>query len=67
ALTNSLDFTIGYTAMSLPNVAQAASQIDPQLGSNLSDPLVGELRPSFVLTETNYWLSGFSYGLQYRY
>lgn len=67
ALTNSLDFTIGYTAMSLPKVAQAASQIDPQLGSNLSDPLTGELRPSFVLTETNYWLSGFSYGLQYRY
>jgi hypothetical protein len=67
ALTNNLDITLGYTAMSLPKVAQAASQIDPQLGSNLSDPLVGEMRPNFVLTETNYWLSGFSYGLQYRY
>lgn len=67
ALTSHLDLTIGFTAMSLPKVAQAASQLDPQLGTNLSDPLVGELRPSFVLTETNYWLSGFSYGLQYRY
>lgn len=67
ALTNNLDITIGYTAMSLPKVAQAASQIDPQLGSNLSAPLAGELRPSFALTETNYWLSGFSYGIQYRY
>ena len=67
ALTNNLDITLGYTAIGLPNVAQAAAQIDPQLGSNLSDPLAGELRPSFVLTESNYWLSGFSYGLQYRY
>jgi hypothetical protein len=67
ALTHHLDITLGYTAISLPNVAQAASQIDPQLGSNLSDPLTGQLRPNFVLTETNYWLSGFSYGLQYRY
>jgi hypothetical protein len=53
--------------MMLPKVAQAASQVDRDLASNLSNPLSGALRPSFVLDESNYWLSGLNFGAQWRY
>ena len=67
SLTKNIDLTLGYTAMMLPKVAQAASQVDVDLASNLSNPLSGALRPSFVLNETNYWLSGLNFGAQWRY
>jgi hypothetical protein len=67
SLTKNIDLTLGYTAMMLPKVAQAASQVDRDLASNLSNPLSGALRPSFVLNESNYWLSGLNFGAQWRY
>lgn len=67
SLTRNIDLTLGYTAMMLPKVAQAASQVDRDLASNLSNPLSGALRPSFVLNESNYWLSGLNFGAQWRY
>lgn len=66
-LTRNLEATVGYNYLLLPKVARAADQIDPQLASNLSDPLTGAARPSFTFTESDFNLHSLSYGLQYRY
>ena len=66
-LTKNLEATVGYSFLELPKVVRAADQFDPQLASNLSNPLVGAPRPSFSLTESNFTLHCLNYGLQYRY
>jgi hypothetical protein len=66
-LTKNLDATVGYTYLGLPKVVRAADQIDPQMASNLSNPLTGAARPSFTLKEDDFSLHSLSYGLQYRY
>lgn len=66
-LTRNLEATVGYSFLELPKVVRAANQFDPQLASNLSNPLVGAARPSFSLTESNFTLHSVNYGLQYRY
>ena len=66
-ITRRLDATLGYTYLGLPKVARVADQLDPDLSSNPSDPLVGPARPSFELRESNFSLHSLSYGLQYRF
>lgn len=66
-LTRRLEATLGYNYLLLPKVARAADQIDPELATNLSNPLTGDPRPSFVFTESDFHLHSLSYGLQYRY
>jgi hypothetical protein len=66
-LTRRLEATLGYNYLLLPKVARAADQIDPDLAANLSNPLTGDPRPSFVFTESDFNLHSLSYGLQYRY
>jgi hypothetical protein len=66
-LTKNLDATLGYSYLGLPKVLRAADQIDPQMASNLSNPLTGPARPAFTQTEDNFSLNTLSYGLQYRY
>jgi hypothetical protein len=66
-LTKNLDATVGYGYLGLPKVVRAADQIDPQMASNLSNPLTGAARPSFTLKEDDFSLHSLSYGLQYRY
>ena len=66
-LTRNLEATVGYSFLELPKVVRAADQFDPQLASNLSNPLVGAPRPSFSLSESNFTLHSLNYGLQYRY
>ena len=66
-LTKNLDATFGYSYLGLPKVLRAADQIDPQMASNLSDPLTGPARPAFTQKEDNFSLNTISYGLQYRY
>jgi hypothetical protein len=66
-LTRNLEATVGYSFLELPKVVRAADQFDPQLASNLTNPLVGAARPSFSLTESNFTLHSVNYGLQYRY
>jgi hypothetical protein len=62
-----LDFTVGYNYMLVPKVAQASQQIDSDLAVNLTDPLVGSLDPSLVLSERKYWINSLGLGLQLRY
>jgi hypothetical protein len=66
-LTRNLEATLGYNYLCLPKVGRASDQIDPQLASNLSNPLTGPARPSFSFTESDFSLHSLSYGLQYRY
>jgi hypothetical protein len=66
-LTRNLEATVGYNYLGIPKVVRAADQIDPNLASNLSNPLSGPARPSFTLTEDNFSLHSLNYGLQYRY
>ncbi len=66
-LTRNLEFSLGYNYLGLPKVARAADQIDPQLASNLNNPLTGPTRPSFTFTESNFALHSLNYGLQFRY
>lgn len=66
-LTKNLDATLGYSYLGLPKVLRAADQIDPQMASNLSNPLTGPARPAFNQKEDDFSLNTLSYGLQYRY
>lgn len=66
-ITRGLDATLGYTYLGLPKVARVADQLDPALQSNLSNPLVGPVRPSFELLESNFSLHSLSYGLQLKF
>jgi hypothetical protein len=66
-LTRRLEATVGYGYLGLPKVARVADQLDPQLASNLSNPLTGSIRPAFELAESNFSLHSLNYGLQWRY
>jgi hypothetical protein len=65
--TRNLDATLSYTYLGIPKVARAGDQLDPQLASNLSAPLNGQLTPRFSLAESNFSLHSLSYGLQWQY
>lgn len=67
AVTQGLDFRVGYEFMMLPKVAQASQQINDDLAVNLSDPLVGSLDPALNFDERDYWLQSLGLGLQLRY
>lgn len=66
-LTRRLEATVGYDYLLLPKVARAADQFDRGLFVNLNNPLTGDPRPSFVLTESDLGVHSLNYGLQYRY
>jgi hypothetical protein len=65
--SRNLDATLSYTYLGIPKVARAGDQLDPQLASNLSSPLNGQLTPRFSLAESNFSLHSLSYGLQWQY
>jgi Putative beta barrel porin-7 (BBP7) len=65
--TYRLDLTLGYSFLALPKVARSADQIDDQLRSNLSNPLVGDIAPLRSFAERSYMLHSLNYGLQWRY
>lgn len=66
-LTRKLDFTVGYNLLRLPKVGRVVSALDRELASNLSDPLTGEVRPSFAFRESNLTLHSLNFGLQWNY
>jgi len=66
-LTHQLDLTIGYSMLRLPKVARVTDALDRELASNLSDPLMGELRPSFASRESNFTLHSMNLGLQWAF
>jgi hypothetical protein len=66
-LTHRLDFNVGYSMLRLPKVGRVVDTLDPDLASNLSDPLTGEIRPSFTFRESNFTLHSLNLGLQWAY
>jgi hypothetical protein len=59
---NNWTFTVGYTFIYWNDVAFAGSQIDQTV--NLSNPIVGDARPTFVFRDTDFWLQGISFGAE---
>jgi hypothetical protein len=66
-LTRRLDLMVGYTLLRLPKVGRVTGALDSQLASNLSDPLVGNVRPIFTPQESNFTLQSLNLGLQWAY
>jgi hypothetical protein len=66
-LTRCLDMTLSYGFLRLPKVTRVTAALDPELASNLSDPLTGEVRPRFQFSEANFSLHSLNLGLQLAY
>lgn len=66
-ISRRLEATLTYTYLGLPKVARAGDQLDPDLASNLNNPLTGTPTPRFNLVESNLDLHSLSYGLQWQY
>ena len=64
-LTSQLDCTLGFSHITIDNVARAGEQIDRNV--NLSSPLTGQIAPIFDLFESTVSISSLNFGLQYRY
>jgi hypothetical protein len=65
--------TVGYTFIYWPNVVRPGDQIDTRL--NLSQfpttagpgTLVGEAAPGRSFNDTNFWVQGLNFGLEFRF
>ena len=66
-LSDSIEFSLGYSFLFFPSVVQAQHAIDPDLAVNLSVPLVGASRPEFDFQDGNYWVQGLNLGFAWRY
>jgi hypothetical protein len=63
-----IDLTVGYSFVFWNKVAVAADQVDLGLNTTqLDGPLIGPPRPSFSFQQTDYFVHGFSVGLQWYY
>ncbi len=61
------DLTFGYHILALTDALQASGAIDPNLAVNLSDPPLGQQRPTDSLQYRTYYLQGIHFGLQHVY
>ncbi|MEM1068931.1 MAG: BBP7 family outer membrane beta-barrel protein [Planctomycetota bacterium] len=59
--------TFGYNIIAMTDAVRVSGVIDPDLGVNLSDPLVGEARPRLNRKDNTFYLQGIHFGLQYVY
>ncbi|MFO0871153.1 MAG: BBP7 family outer membrane beta-barrel protein [Pirellulales bacterium] len=66
-VTDSVEFSCGYSLLLFPNVVQVENALDPNLAVNLSVPLVGPARPEFVFDDNLYWIHGLNIGVTWRY
>ncbi len=61
------DVTLGYHIIAMGDALQVSGAVDPNLASNLSDPLVGTPLPSRALRFDTFYIQGIHVGLQYVY
>ena len=61
------DLTLGYHLLAVSEAAHPGGAIDPELGVNLSDPLIGASRPTSDLSYRAFYLHGLHIGLQRVY
>lgn len=70
-LTKRLRGTLGYSLIYWGNVVRPGEQIDTDLNPNLfppaNVPFTGAERPQFQFVQTDYWVHGLSYGLDFRW
>ena len=70
-LTQRLRATLGYSLIYWGNVVRPGDQIDLDVNTNLlppeNVPFTGALRPQFQFVQTDYWVHGLSYGLDFRW
>lgn len=69
-LTDHLKVTFGYTGIYWSNVVRPGQHIPTMIDTNqLPPPITGttDPRPLFAFDTTDYWASGLSYGLEYRW
>ncbi|TWU60869.1 hypothetical protein Poly51_11510 [Rubripirellula tenax] len=61
------DVTLGYHIIAMTDALRVSGALDPNLASNLSDPLVGGSNPSAGLSFDTFYVQGVHLGLQYVY
>lgn len=61
------DVTVGYHIIAMTDALQVSGLIDPNLASNLSEPLAGTPSPSPALSFDTFYIQGIHVGLQYVY
>ncbi|MFO0903385.1 MAG: BBP7 family outer membrane beta-barrel protein [Pirellulales bacterium] len=66
-LTDSIEFSLGYSLLYFTNVTQSNMAIDPELAVNLSVPFAGAARPEFVFQDDDFWIHGVNFGVTFRY
>ncbi|TWT81905.1 hypothetical protein CA13_33600 [Planctomycetes bacterium CA13] len=59
------DVTVGYHIIAMTDAVQVSGLIDPQLASNLADPVDDPLRPSRQLSDKTFYVHGIHFGLEY--
>ncbi len=66
-LSDSIEFSLGYSLLYYTHVTQSNMAIDPNLAVNLSVPFAGAARPQFVFKDDDYWIHGVNFGVTFRY
>lgn len=63
-----LSFGMSYNYMWISSVLLSGDQIDRQVNlTQQSGPLIGPARPAFAFNDTDYWLMGMNFTVQYNY
>ena len=68
-VTPNLSFHMGYNILWISNLATSAQQIDPQVNPSqfLGGALVGPARPQFTFQDSDYWLQGINWGMNWDF
>jgi hypothetical protein len=67
-LTPSLNFSVGYTFLYVNNLIRAGRIVDTAVNlTQQTGDLEGPARPAFRWRESDYWLQGINFGLNWRY
>ena len=61
------EVTAGYHVIGMTDAVQVSGLIDPDLASNLSDPLTEPFRPTPMFRDTSFYVHGIHFGLEYVY
>jgi hypothetical protein len=69
-LTERLKLNVGYTSIYWSNVLRPGDQIDNTVNTNLLPPAIpgnAHMGQPFAVREVDYWISGFTAGVEYRW
>jgi hypothetical protein len=61
------DLTFGYSFLAVGNVMQPEDLIDPRRAVNLAANVGGAQNPSSPLTDSNFWVQGIHFGLDFNW